>query len=71
MRDDFRTQMHEVGSQQTTLRYTARAQERLLPLASLSLGSVLTGIYSAFSNPVLERFGYGMANMRLISYRAG
>jgi len=30
-----------------------------------SLGWVLTGLYSAFSNPVLERLGYGMANMRL------
>jgi hypothetical protein len=25
----------------------------------------LTGLYSAFSNPLLERLGYGMANMRL------
>jgi hypothetical protein len=28
---------------------------------------LLTGLYSAFSNPVQERLGYGMANMRLIS----
>jgi hypothetical protein len=27
----------------------------------------LTGLYSAISNPVLERLGYGMANIRLIS----
>ena len=31
---------------------------------------VLTGLYSAFSNPVLARLGYGMANMRLISRAA-
>jgi hypothetical protein len=34
-------------------------------------GRVLTGLYSAFANPVLERLGYGMANMRLISRDAG
>jgi hypothetical protein len=32
---------------------------------------VLTSLYSAFSNPVLERLGYGMASMRLISRDAG
>jgi hypothetical protein len=31
---------------------------------SLRSARVLTGLYSAFSNPVLERLGYGMANMR-------
>jgi hypothetical protein len=43
----------------------------LVPLASLRLARVLTGLYSAFANPVLERFGYGMANMRLVSPDAG
>ena len=38
-----------------------------LPSPSLRSARVLTGLYSAFSNPVLERLGYGMANMRLIS----
>jgi hypothetical protein len=41
------------------------------PLTSLRSARVLTGLYSAFSNPVLERLGYGMANMRLISCDAG
>ena len=42
-------------------------------LASPSLRSTrfLTGLYSAFANPLLERLGYGMANMRLISRDAG
>jgi hypothetical protein len=31
----------------------------------------LTGLYSAFSNPVLECLGHRMANMRLISRDAG
>jgi hypothetical protein len=52
-------------------RYGERTQDRLVPLASLSLGSVLTGLYSAFSNPVLGRLGYGMVNMRLISRDVG
>jgi hypothetical protein len=30
---------------------------------------LLTGLYSAFSNPVLERLEYGMADMRLIPRR--
>jgi hypothetical protein len=30
---------------------------------------VLTGLYSAFSNPVLEHLEYGMADMRLIPRR--
>jgi len=38
---------------------------------SLRSARVLTGLYLAFSNPVLERLGYGMANMRLISRDAG
>jgi hypothetical protein len=52
-----------------TLRYGEDTQERLVPLALAlaSLGSVVTVLYSAFSNPVLERLGYGMASMRLIS----
>jgi hypothetical protein len=41
------------------------------PSPSLRSARVLTGLYSAFSNPVLERLGYGMANMRLISRDAG
>jgi hypothetical protein len=40
-------------------------QERLVPLASLRSARVLTGLYSAFSNPVQERLADGMANMRL------
>ncbi len=40
-------------------------------LRSLRSARVLTGLYSAFSNPVLERLGCGMANMRLISRDAG
>jgi hypothetical protein len=35
------------------------------PPASLRSARVLTDLYSAFSNPVLERLRYGMANMRL------
>jgi hypothetical protein len=48
-------------------RYGERTQERSVLLASLSLGLVPTGLYSAFSNPVLGRLGFGMVNMRLIS----
>jgi len=36
------------------------------PSPSLRSARVLTGLYSAFANPVLERLGYGMANMRRI-----
>jgi hypothetical protein len=38
---------------------------------SLRSARVLTGLYSTFSNPVLEHLGYGTANMRLISRPAG
>jgi hypothetical protein len=41
----------------------ARSSDKL-PSPSLRSARVLTGLYSAFSNPVLERLGYGMANMR-------
>jgi hypothetical protein len=34
---------------------------------SLRSAWVLTGLYSAFAIPVLERLGYGAGNMRLIS----
>jgi hypothetical protein len=35
-------------------------------LAQTRMGlGVLTGLYSAFANPVPERLGYGMVNMRL------
>ena len=37
------------------------------PSPRFASARVLTGLYSAFSNPALERLGYGMANMRLIS----
>src|SRR5262249_29376410 len=37
------------------------------PSPSLRSARVLTGLDSAFSNPVPERLGHGMANMRLIS----
>jgi hypothetical protein len=40
-------------------------------LSAPKVGSGLTGLYSAFSNPFLECLGYGMANMRLISRDAG
>jgi hypothetical protein len=30
-------------------------------------GRILTGLYSVFSSPVLDRLAYGMANMRLLS----
>jgi hypothetical protein len=45
---------------------------RLMSLAlgikgAVGLGSLPSGLYSAFANPVLERLGFGMANMRLIS----
>jgi hypothetical protein len=55
----------------TAMRCGERTQQRLVPLASLRSARVLTGLYSAFANPVLERLGYGMANMRLISRDAG
>jgi hypothetical protein len=45
--------MHEEGTQHTPLRYTARAQERLVPRASLSLGSApdrpLLGLFKSSS----------------------
>jgi hypothetical protein len=40
--------------------------ERLVPLVEF-----LTGLYSAFSNSALERLGYWLANMTLISHHTG
>jgi hypothetical protein len=41
------------------------------PLALASLGLYSRRLYWALSSPALERLGYGMANMRLISRDAG
>src|SRR5215470_14856202 len=48
----------------------APSSEKLPSLASFRSARVLTSLYSAFSNPVLQRLGYGMVQHEARATRA-